>query len=119
MMNVEYLVENNIDINAALELLGDLDMYNETIKDFIDESNTRIPNIDTYYNNEDWVNYEILVHAQKSDSKYLGFTKLAELSYNHEMAVKENNIDYIKNNYQELVNEQQRVLTIIKTYIGV
>ena len=33
-------------------------------------------------------NYAILVHSLKSDAKYLGFTKLAELAYNHELKVK-------------------------------
>ena len=38
-------------------------------------------------------NYAILVHSLKSDSKYLGFTKLAELSYQHEMESKANNVN--------------------------
>ena len=64
-------------------------------------------------------NYAILVHAQKSDSKYLGFTKLAELSYNHEMASKANNIEYVQNNIQELITESNRVVSVIKSYLGV
>ena len=40
-------------------------------------------------------NYAIFAHSLKSDAKYFGFTKLAELAYNHEMASKQENIDFV------------------------
>ena len=63
-------------------------------------------------------NYAILVHAMKSDSKYLGFTKLAELSFNHEMASKGNDKKYVDDNYEELMNEANRIISLIKKYFG-
>ena len=33
----KFLEENGVDLKAALELLGDMDMYNSTVKDFLDE----------------------------------------------------------------------------------
>ena len=119
IMDVNILKNNGINVDAGLELLGDMEMYNETLNDFLSESETRIPNIINYYNAKDMPNYAILVHAQKSDSKYLGFTKLAELSYNHEMASKANNIEYVQNNIQELITESNRVVSVIKSYLGV
>ena len=120
MMDETILLNNGIDINHGLELLGDKDMYNETLQDFLTESETRLPNIINYYNNQDWVNYEILVHAQKSDSKYLGFTTLAEMSYNHEMAAKADPVDvnFIVNNINPLMNEANRIVAVVKTYLG-
>ena len=44
---------------------------------------------------------------------YLGFTKLAELSYNHEIAGKENHIDFIEGHYDELMKEVQRIVNFI------
>ena len=117
--DIEYLKKNRIDVEKGIELLGDIEMYNETLNDFLSESETRIPNIINYYNAQDMPNYAILVHAQKSDSKYLGFTKLAELSYNHEMASKANNIEYVQSNIQELITESNRVVSVIKSYLGV
>ena len=117
-MDETILLNNGIDINHGLELLGDKEMYNETLNDFLIESETRLPKIIEYYNAQDWVNYEILVHAQKSDSKYLGFTQLAEMSYNHEMAAKENNVDFIVNNINPLMNEANRIVAVVKEYLG-
>lgn len=117
-MDTTILTNNGVDINKGLELLGDMDMYNETLRDFLTESETRIPNIKEYFTNQDLVNYEVLVHAMKSDSKYLGFDKLAELSYNHEMASKANDYSYVEANLTELLTEASRIITVVKTYLG-
>ena len=38
-MDRSFLEENGIDVNAGLGLLGDMDMYNETMGDFLEEIN--------------------------------------------------------------------------------
>ena len=118
MKDVDFLTANGIDVDHSLEILGDMDMYNETLNDFVDESKDRIPKIEEYKNNGDMANYSILVHAMKSDSKYLGFTILADLSYKHELASKENNIEFVNNNYEILINEANRIIDIIEQYLS-
>jgi signal transduction histidine kinase/DNA-binding response OmpR family regulator len=117
-MDVEYLKSNDIDVDSSIELLGDLDMYNETLKDFLIESEDRLPKMDKFLKEKDANNYAILAHAMKSDSKYLGFKKLAELSLNHELEGKNNNIEYLENNYEELMTEVDRIIDIVKKYLG-
>ena len=85
MKDVSFLVENGIDVKGSLELFGDMDMYNETASDFLNSVPKKLADIKKYKEASDMPNYAILVHSLKSDSKYLGFTKLAELAYNHEM----------------------------------
>lgn len=41
-MDRSYLEENGVDVNAGLELLGDMDMYNETMGDFLEEINEKL-----------------------------------------------------------------------------
>ena len=115
--NIEYLKENNIDVDASLELLGDIEMYNETLNTFIEENKERIPRIEKNKNEGNMQNYSIDVHALKSDSKYLGFAKLAELSYNHELKSKDNDLEYINEHYDELINEYERINKIINNYL--
>jgi hypothetical protein len=55
----------------------------------------------------------------KGDSKYLGFTKLAELSLEHQLKSQENNIDYVKANYNELIEEANRVIKVVSEYFKV
>ena len=45
--NVDYLKQNGIDVDHGLELLGDMDMYNETLKMFMEEINERFSKIQT------------------------------------------------------------------------
>ncbi len=115
--SVDYLKENGIDIDSSLVLLGDIDMYNETLKAFIEESEVRMPRLDKNKKEKNMKDYEIDVHAMKSDSKYLGFKKLAELSYDHEMKSRENNLDYIMEHYDELIEEYNRIINIINKYL--
>ena len=115
-MDRSYLEENGVDVNAGLELLGDMDMYNETMGDFLEEINEKLPKLVEYKNNNDMPNYAIIVHSIKSDSKYLGFKELAEIAYNQEMKSKENDIKYIKEKYSILKEEVDRIIKIIKEY---
>ena len=115
--NIDYLKENNIDVDSSLELLGDIDMYNETLETFIEENKKRIPRLKENKESGNMSEYAIDVHALKSDSKYLGFKKLAELSYEHEMKSKENNKDYINEHFDELMNEYNKIMDIINKYI--
>ncbi len=118
MKNVELLKQNGIDVEVGLNLLGDMEMYDETLNDFLEESSTRLSKIAEYKQNGDMPNYAIEVHAMKSDSKYLGFSKLAEMSLDHEMKSKANDVTYINENYDTLIQEANRIIDIVKTYLG-
>lgn len=117
-MNTEILTANGVDIQKGLELLGDMEMYNDTLRDFLDESATRLPKIQEYAANGDMPNYAILVHAMKSDSKYLGFNKLAEMSYQHELESKAGNNTFVNENLAALLEEATRIQNVVKTYLG-
>lgn len=43
-------------------------MYNETMGDFLEEINEKLPKLVEYKNNNDMPNYAIIVHSIKSDS---------------------------------------------------
>ena len=117
-MDRNYLEENGVDVEKGLELLGDMDLYNETMEDFLNEINEKYPKAKEFLSLGDMPNYAIIVHSIKSDSKYLGFTKLAELAYEHELKSKDNDIDFVNNNFSSLENEINRIINIVKTYLG-
>ncbi len=118
MKNVELLRSNGVDVDSSLELLGDMEMYDETLEEFLSEIDNRINDLKSYKDSNDMNNYAILVHALKSDSKYLGFTKLAELAFNHEMQSKANNSSYINDNYDELITEVNRIVEATREYLN-
>ena len=113
----EYLKNKNVDIEKSLELLGDIETYNDTIKTFVEDIKERISNLNLFKENKDMENYAILVHAIKSDAKYLGFTKLSEIAYEHEQQSKQNNYEYVEENYNYLITEINNIVTIAEEYI--
>ena len=117
-MDSSFLKENGVDVEKGLELLGDMDMYNETCEDFLNEINEKYPKAKEYKEKGDMPNYAIIVHSIKSDSKYLGFTHLAELSYEHELKSKDNDIDFVNNNFNTLEEEINRIINLVKKYLG-
>ena len=114
----DYLEENNIDYKNGIELFGSMDMYNNMLSDWYKGINDKWSKIISYKNNKDMTNYSIEVHSLKSDSKYFGFTRLAELSLNHELKSKENDIEYVNNNFNELEIEYRRILNIVNNYLN-
>jgi signal transduction histidine kinase/CheY-like chemotaxis protein/HPt (histidine-containing phosphotransfer) domain-containing protein len=114
--DIEYLKKNRIDVEKGIELLGDIEMYNETLEEFMNNIEERMRKLEKYKEEEKMEEYAIEVHALKSDSKYLGFKELAEIAYNQEMKSKENDIKYIKEKYSMLKEEVDRIIKIIKEY---
>ena len=118
MKDVNILRANGINLDKSLELFGNIETYNETLATFLDEIDEKINNIKKYKEVADMANYAILVHSLKSDAKYFGFDKLAELSYNHELESKTNNIYYVYEHFDELMDETYRILNIVRKYFG-
>ena len=114
--DIEYLKKNRIDVEKGIELLGDIEMYNETLEEFMNNIEERMRKLEKYKEEEKMEEYAIEVHALKSDSKYLGFKELAEIAYNQEIKSKENDIKYIKEKYSILKEEVDRIIKIIKEY---
>ena len=118
MKDVNILKNNGVDVDSSLELFGDMETYDDTLGEFLNGINEKLESIEKFKEASDMANYAILVHSLKSDSKYLGFTKLAELAYNHEMASKANNVDYVYVNYDSLMNEAKRIVSVTSEYMG-
>ena len=119
MNDINILKNNGVDLDASLELLGDMEMYDETLAEYLSSIAEKVNNLAKYRNEKDMENYAILVHSLKSDSKYLGFTHLAELALNHEMESKNNNQEYVDNHFEELILEVKRVILFSIEYLKV
>lgn len=119
MKDVNILKNNGVDVDKSLELFGDMEMYDDTLNEFLNGVTEKLENLKKYKEASDMANYAILVHSLKSDARYLGFTKLAELAYNHELKSKENDVDYVYDNYDSLIDEVNRVIKVASTYAGV
>lgn len=117
MKNVKTLLDNDIDFYTSLELLGDAEMYDETLEDFYEEIDNSIEKLKKFYDQKNLSDYSIVAHDLKSNSKYLGFKNLAEMAYNHELMSKSGDKDYIEVNIENLIAEINRIKKVINEYL--
>lgn len=114
--NEDYLRNHGVDIDHALELLGDMEMYHMTLHDYLEEIDEKLSNLKKYLEEKDMENYAILVHSMKSDAKYLGFMSFADIAYQHELKSKEKDFTYCKDHFEELEKELHKFLDIAREY---
>ena len=119
MNDINVLKNNGVNLEASLELLGDMEMYDETLAEYLSSIAQKVNDLAKFRNEKDMNNYSILVHSLKSDSRYLGFTRLAELALNHELESKDNNQDYVDTHFEELILEVKRVVQVALDYLKV
>ncbi len=112
-----YLREKGLDMDKSLEFLMDMEMYNMTLNDFMTSKDEKWSKIKEYKNSEDMKNYSIEVHSLKSDCKYLGLMKLADICYEHELKSKENDLEFVKQNFERLEEEYNKSMELMKEYI--
>ena len=118
MKDVNFLKSRNVDVDKALELFGDMDTYNETIKEFQSSLPEKVDFIKKYFEEKDMPNYAIYVHSLKSDCKYFGFMDLAQLAYDHELKSKANDYAYVSEHYAELMNKTNEIKALVDEYLS-
>ena len=118
MYDTNILIENGVNLKQSLELFGDITTYNDNLDEFLNDVEDKVNKLGKYKEYADMANYAILVHSIKSDAKYFGFDYLAELALNHEKESKDNNMYYIYDHYDELIKEINRIINLVKQYLG-
>ena len=103
-------------MDKALELLGDMEMYDMTMEDFASTLEQKWSKLEEEKLANDMENYAIDVHSLKSDCKYLGFYDLADVAYEHELKSKENDSQFVNDNFERLNNEYVKVLNTVNEY---
>ena len=92
-----------MEVDKGIEASGDEDTYLIVCRSFYDTALEKIKLIKEYFETKDVKNYTIQVHALKSSARLIGATDLSEKAYKLEMAGKENDMDYISANTEEIL----------------
>ena len=118
MRSIEFLKQNGVDVDKSLELFGDSNTYNETIGEFLVGIHNKITELIKFMNSSDLANYAVYVHSLKSDAKYFGFTKLADMAYEHEMKSKAGDLYYVTSHINDLIKETNNAILLIQEYMN-
>jgi CheY-like chemotaxis protein/HPt (histidine-containing phosphotransfer) domain-containing protein/anti-sigma regulatory factor (Ser/Thr protein kinase) len=117
--NVELLKNNRINVDAGLELLKDMEMYNMTLEEFFNELQNKLEELNGYKEAGNMDDYAILAHALKTEARYVGCNELGDMAYEHELAGKASDQAKVNEKFEELKTEANRVHGIVKRYFGV
>lgn len=107
------LTKAGVNIEQALAYCGDEEGFREIISIFHTEGKKRRENLEHYFNEQDWKNYVICVHALKGNAKGVGAGELSEMARELEMAGKENRIDYILEHHEEMMDNHDRLIAAL------
>lgn len=102
-----------INIGQGIAYCGDEEGFREIIGIYYKEGLKRSCQLEQFYEEQDWKNYVITVHALKSNSKGIGANELSELALQLEMAGKENRIEYIREHHEEMLEKYELLLRLL------
>lgn len=118
MKNIKFLEDNGVNIEKSLELFGNSETYNDTIGEFLVSIHSKINKLIELMKNKDLGNYAIYVHSLKSDARNFGFTKLADLAYEHELKSKAGDLYYVNENINNLIKETNNAIILVQEYMN-
>lgn len=112
----ELLKRYGVDFQKGLlHLRGDTNVYSELATMFITQSDKALEQLETFLALKKTEEYKICVHGLKGNAATLGAEKLAECALKHEQNAKEQNIEYLQENFGMLKAEIERVQEAFKS----
>ena len=109
----------DLDVEKGILYCGGKEDYFEILNQHCSNGMTNIGKLERLYQQADWKNYTIEVHAVKSMMLGIGANALSELAKQLEFAGKAENITFIKENHHAMIEEYKRVLNEIAKALDV
>ncbi len=94
-----------IDAQTAIKNSGSESAFKAVLKIFFDSIPEKHAELEESFSTGNWENYTIKIHALKSSARLVGATELGERAESLEMAGKENNTDYIRENHAQVMED--------------
>ena len=106
-----------VDWEAGKTLcLGNEEFYREILQTFLESDSDA--QLRRYYEESDFENYRIKIHALKTNLANIGATKGSEMAKQLELALKiENNVPYVREYHEEFLAIYEGVVSEVKTYL--
>lgn len=102
-----------INIGQGIAYCGDKEGFQEILGIFYQEGCKRSRQLEQFFQERDWNQYVITVHALKGNSRGIGANGLAELALLLETAGKEERIEYIEAHHEEMMEQYALLLRVL------
>ncbi len=106
-------VLGDLDVESGIAYCGSLESYIEILKLHAEEDEENMKLIAALFEEKDYKNYAIQVHALKSGMKSIGAIKLSKLALKLEKASKEGDYNYVLEHHGEMMMEYERVIDLL------
>lgn len=108
------IAEAGIDVQLGLDYCcGDESFYRDMLRMFFSQREQKSKEISALYDEADWVEYAVKVHALKSTSLTIGAKDLSEQAKRLEQAGKDEDLEYIQANHTPLLELYREVCETI------
>ena len=105
-----------LDVESALPFSGDdEDIYEVVVATYVEDE--KVEELTKAFENSDWANYRIIVHAIKSSSYTIGANELGDEAKESEDCLKNGDIEGAKARFPKLIGDYKNMLDKIKNVI--
>jgi HPt (histidine-containing phosphotransfer) domain-containing protein len=106
-------IKEDIDVNTGLRYVGNSrETYFSILKTYVKKGTEKLELLKELYEQEDWKNYVIEVHALKSSSLSIGAKELSEQAKRLELNGKAGDYGFIKQNHDSMYRLYTKVLDL-------
>ena len=114
--DLDRLKESGMDVDAGLSYCGgEQSLYFEMLRDFTISCKEKLSQADRLYLDKNWHEYEVAVHAMKSNAKMIGAISASELAKNLEEAAENGNTGFITEHHEGLLSMVEDVADMIRS----
>ena len=112
---IDDLVKRGFDVEEGIAMCaGDEEIYVEVLDAALEEGREKLPLIRECYEQKDFERYGIEMHGLKNAMKSIGAGKLSEAAREQEFAVKENNLQLIDEQVEDILAQYQSVVDTLE-----
>ena len=110
------IIFKELDNAKAIEALGSAELFKTIVKEYYRSGADKLSEIKAAYDNEDWPDYSIKVHALKSSSRQIGAFELGDMAWELEKAGKDVELDTIHAQTDVTLNKYKELLDKLSVY---
>lgn len=108
------LEKRGFDVEEGIVMCaGDEEIYLEVLDAALEEGREKLPLIRECYERKDYERYCIEMHGLKNAMKSIGASRLSEAAREQEMAVKENRLNLVEENAEEVLDQYRNVIDVL------
>lgn len=113
--DLKQLEEAGIDTSEGmLFCASDEEIYYEALNTYVTSGDNKIRLLCDHFRDRNWKEYEIIVHAAKSNSKTIGAKDMFEKAYALERAAERGDEEFIMHNHDDFTASYNRIAQVIK-----